>query len=1188
MSNINKTAEINQTFIVEPFDGTGISACTDFYSNTIISCTGNTSILLGNDTVIFNGNILANNITGTTFYGDGSYLTGISTQDTFVTGGTYNPTTGTAVYTNNTGGTFSVTGFNTSDSSGSFTGGTVSGGTIFTDGLTANTISATTYFNLPLDIQVTGLTFNNSNYDISIYNNNGVSYTTNLSILASDMTITGGTYNPTTGVVTFTNNTGGTFNVNGFLTGFTDIQITGGTYSAGTAVYTNNTGGTFSVTGFSTSDSFSGGTVSGATIFTDGLTTNAISATTYFNLPLDIRVTGGTYSAGTAVYTNNTGGTFSVTGFNTTNSFSGGTVSGGTIFTNGLTANTISATTYFNLPLDIQLTGGTYSAGTAIYTNNTGGTFSVTGFSDGLNWYAEPSTPPIISPIVSGINTIAIGDGAQAIADNVFSVGQSAGANANNANDSNFLGNQAGYQGTNASHSNFLGSLAGYSATSASYSNFIGYSSGYLATNASFSNFIGIAAGYNATNANNSNFIGTNAGENAINASYSNFLGHNSGSGSTGSNNIIIGSNITSINKSNSINIGGILFGSNSYSGVTGDILTGTTGFGKIGINVVNPIEVFHVSGNTLINGSLTANTISATTYFNLPLDIRVTGGTYSAGTAVYTNNTGGTFSVTGFNTTNSFSGGTVSGGTIFTNGLTANTISATTYNINGTDKNILFISNNVISGNTNDISWDYGNKRLFISNTNSSSFYSAQTGTLLHLVSNSNTFNGRVSLDTYFSGATGSIFQGRKARGTNLLPTAAQRDDTLSLVGGDGYGTTGFHNTSVGAYLIKAEQTFSDSSAPTYLSFFTSPTGSTSSTERWRITSSGGLTNTLTGTTYSFDVSGNSLFRNGLSANTLATLSGDVQSQIDGKQAFLGYTPENSANKTSTVVGNTGSTSFYLTVKGYYDYLIGMTWLTDSIFGTFLNSLSGKTTPLDADLINIIDTADSNKAKKVTFTNIKAFLKTYFDTLYIGASSVLTTVLTGFSASAGTVSSLDTILSALNKIVGNTTANTTALTLRRLTLFCDTPTTSVTGVAVKTAFGSPYKIDGGTLTNYSQLVMNAQASKSGGTGVSIVSFYINTTSNFATSTEIARLNATTTMLYVALERHYLLKGGNIKGWPFTLTIGTDLGTSATAWGSTAYNLANDLWIWIGVTPNAAAETHVLESVTIEAVLNKT
>jgi hypothetical protein len=73
----------------------------------------------------------------------------------------------------------------------------------------------------------------------------------------------------------------------------------------------------------------------------------------------DIFVTGGTYFAGTAVFTNNTGGTFSVSGFSTSNNseFTGGTVSGSTVFTNGLTANTFSATTYQNLPFSGNVIG---------------------------------------------------------------------------------------------------------------------------------------------------------------------------------------------------------------------------------------------------------------------------------------------------------------------------------------------------------------------------------------------------------------------------------------------------------------------------------------------------------------------------------------------------------------------------------------------------------------------------------------------------------------------------------------------------------------------------------------------------------------------------------------------------------------------------------------------------------------
>jgi len=65
----------------------------------------------------------------------------VSTSDTYTTGGTYN--TGTAIFTNNTGGTFSVTGFSTSSGSATeFTGGTVTGATIFTSSVTVTNLAS--------------------------------------------------------------------------------------------------------------------------------------------------------------------------------------------------------------------------------------------------------------------------------------------------------------------------------------------------------------------------------------------------------------------------------------------------------------------------------------------------------------------------------------------------------------------------------------------------------------------------------------------------------------------------------------------------------------------------------------------------------------------------------------------------------------------------------------------------------------------------------------------------------------------------------------------------------------------------------------------------------------------------------------------------------------------------------------
>jgi hypothetical protein len=47
------------------------------------------------------------------------------------------------------------------------------------------------------------------------------------------------------------------------------------------------------------------------------------------------------------------------------------------------------------------------------------------------------------------------------------------------------------------------------------------------------------------------------------------------------------------------------------------------------------------------------------------------------------------------------------------------------------------------------------------------------------------------------------------------------------------------------------------------------------------------------------------------------------------------------------------------------------------------IHTATVKTTPIDADEFGIVDTADSNTLKKLTWANVKATLKTYFDSVY-------------------------------------------------------------------------------------------------------------------------------------------------------------------------------------------------------------
>jgi hypothetical protein len=165
-----------------------------------------------------------------------------------------------------------------------------------------------------------------------------------------------------------------------------------------------------------------------------------------------------------------------------------------------------------------------------------------------------------------------------------------------------------------------LGYAAGQSTADTIGSNIIGSSAGVSAQSASYSNFLGMGAGGFATFASGSNFIGYVAGQFSSLASYSNLFGYNVGRGdiggdSIGSNNIIIGTNISlPYNYKNGINIGAVIFGSGSYATPTGNVFSGSVGNGRIGINQPNPSFNLDISGSgrytngVTVTGSFTSS----------------------------------------------------------------------------------------------------------------------------------------------------------------------------------------------------------------------------------------------------------------------------------------------------------------------------------------------------------------------------------------------------------------------------------------------------------------------------------------------------------------------------------------------------------------------------------------------------
>ena len=70
---------------------------------------------------------------------------------------------------------------------------------------------------------------------------------------------------------------------------------------------------------------------------------------------------------------------------------------------------------------------------------------------------------------------------------------------------------------------------------------------------------------------------------------------------------------------------------------------------------------------------------------------------------------------------------------------------------------------------------------------------------------------------------------------------------------------------------------------------------------------------------------------------------------------------------------------------------------------GSAIHGATAKTTPVDADTVPLIDSAASNVLKKLSWANVKATLKTYFDALYVtGPSSAADNALVRYDGTTG------------------------------------------------------------------------------------------------------------------------------------------------------------------------------------------
>lgn len=196
---------------------------------------------------------------------------------------------------------------------------------------------------------------------------------------------------------------------------------------------------------------------------------------------------------------------------------------------------------------------------------------------------------------VNNSTMVAILPGTDSIAYGVY-----AGLN-NTGNYNTFIGNYVGRSNTTGGYNTFLGYASGQSNTTGWYNTFVGGYAGNYNQTGTANCIFGYQAGGGVPNNSfsNSTIIGYRAGYGLTTGSDNIFLGYQAGYNvTTGTGNIVIGynQNPPTATSNNTLNIGGLIFGTDMISGGTG---------GKVGIGTAAPNEKLEVTqGNIYINNN--------------------------------------------------------------------------------------------------------------------------------------------------------------------------------------------------------------------------------------------------------------------------------------------------------------------------------------------------------------------------------------------------------------------------------------------------------------------------------------------------------------------------------------------------------------------------------------------------------